>query len=203
MRSRESRPYRLIVIGTSAGGIGALKALLGSLPASFPLPLLVVQHIAAAPDNGLARLLDGACALTVKEAEEREAIAPGVVYLAPPNYHLLVERDGTLALSTEAPVCYARPSIDLLFESAARAFGPGVIGAVLTGGNHDGSAGLKIIQDKGGTVIVQDPQDAEADSMPRAALAAVRADFVVSLQCLGELFQRLACQENRPCWPLA
>ncbi|MBV6323348.1 chemotaxis protein CheB [Duganella violaceipulchra] len=190
-------PYRAIVLGVSAGGVGALKTLLATLPADLPWPLLIVQHISADSDGSLARVLEQGCALRVKEAEERERIEPGTVYLAPANYHLMVERDGTLALSTDAAVSYARPSIDVLFESAARAFGPALIGVILTGANADGSLGLRAIKDKGGLAVVQDPADAASPSMPLAALAAVRADYVVPLAGLGALFQSLAGAHGR------
>ncbi|RFP13862.1 MULTISPECIES: chemotaxis protein CheB [unclassified Duganella] len=185
-------PYRAIVLGVSAGGVSALKLLLGTLPADLPWPLLIVQHISADSDGSLATVLGQGCALRVKEAEERERIEAGTVYLAPANYHLMVERDGTLALSTDPAVSYARPSIDVLFESAARAFGPALIGVILTGANADGSQGLRAIKQKGGLAVVQDPADAASPSMPLAALAAVKADYVVPLAGLGALLQSLA-----------
>lgn len=184
--------YRAVVLGVSAGGVSALKLLLGALPAGLPWPILVVQHIAPGSGGMLAPLLARHSALRVKEAEEREPITAGTVYLAPSNYHLLVERDATLSLSTDATVSYARPSIDVLFESAARAFGPALIGVILTGANSDGSLGLKAIKDKGGLAIVQDPADAACADMPRAALAAVQADFVVPLAGLAALLLALA-----------
>ncbi|WP_332855416.1 chemotaxis protein CheB [Duganella sp. S19_KUP01_CR8] len=190
-------PYRAIVLGVSAGGVSALKQLLGALPADLPWPLLIVQHISADSDGSLAAVLDQGCALRVKEAEERERIEAATVYLAPANYHLMLERDGTLALSTDAAVSYARPSIDVLFESAAQAFGPAVIGVILTGANADGSQGLRAIKQKGGLAVVQDPADAASPSMPLAALAAVQADYVVPLAGLGALLQALAGGHGR------
>jgi two-component system chemotaxis response regulator CheB len=194
---RHNRTYRAIAAGVSMGGVEALRVLLGGLPADFPLPLLIVHHIS--PDSGsdMASFHDSCCALRVKEADEEEAIIPGTAYLAPANYHLLVERDGHLMLSTDLPVNFARPSIDVLFESAAYAFGSALIGIVLTGGGTDGSKGLKTIQDHGGLVIVQDPEDAEMEFMPRHALAAVKADYVLPLREISPLLCRLTGTDYR------
>ncbi len=186
--------FRAVVIGVSSGGVQALSALLGTLPADFALPILIVQHIGPDAGDGLARLLDSQSPLHVKEADEMEQPAPGHVYLAPPNYHLLVEPDGHLALSADLPVSYARPSVDVLFESAAEAFGPALIGIILTGANHDGSRGLAHIKARGGLAIVQDPADAEAPQMPLAAIAALAAssvDHVVALAALPALLVTL------------
>lgn len=186
------RNYQAVVIGVSTGGVQALKKLLRPLPADFPLPIMIVQHIGPDAGSGLARLLDECCALRVKEADEQDAILPGTVYLAPPNYHLLVERDGCLALSADPHVSFARPSVDVLFESAAAVFGPRLIGIVLTGANSDGSRGLRSIKQHGGLAIVQDPADAEARQMPQAALAAASVDHVVALDGMAVLLNKLA-----------
>lgn len=186
------RNFQCVVIGVSTGGVQALKKLLAPLPADFPLPVLVVQHIGPDAGSGLARLLDEGCALRVKEADEQDEILPGTVYLAPPNYHLLVERDGCLALSADPYVSFARPSVDVLFESAAEVFGPQLIGIVLTGANSDGSQGLRSVKQNGGLAIVQDPKDAEARQMPQAAMAATSVDHVVALDGMVVLLQKLA-----------
>jgi len=191
------RNFRAVVIGVSTGGVQALKKLLGPLPAEFTLPILVVQHIGPDAGSGLARLLDEYCVLRVKEADEQDEILPGTVYLAPANYHLLVERDGYLALSADPCVSFARPSVDVLFESAAEVFGPQLIGIVLTGANSDGSRGLKSIKQHGGIAIVQDPAGAQARQMPQAALAATRVDHVVDLDGMAALLQQLASQRAR------
>jgi two-component system chemotaxis response regulator CheB len=159
-----------VVIGTSLGGLNALQIVLGALPAAFPVPLVVVQHRGKHPDDALSRLLGAHCALAVGEPVDKEPIEAGRVYIAPADYHLLVER-GSLALSTEAAVNYARPSIDVLFESAAESYAAGVIGVVLTGANHDGAAGAAKIQQRGGRLIVQEPAGAESRPMPLAAIA--------------------------------
>ena len=188
------RRYAAVTIGVSSGGVQALKRLLGQLPAEFPLPILIVQHISPDAGDGMARLLNEYCALQVKEADEQEHVEVGRVYLAPPNYHLLVERDGLMSLAADGYVSYARPSVDVLFESAAAAYGDALIGVVLTGANFDGSRGLKTIKDAGGCAVVQDPTDAEASQMPAAALAATQADHVVPLAQIAELLQRLAAE---------
>lgn len=183
---------RLVAIGVSAGGVAAMKTLFGALPKDFALPIVLVHHVMAGASDTMAGLLSKASALRIKEAEEGERLAPGTVFIAPPNYHLLVEEDATLSLSTDAPVSFARPSIDVLFESAALAFRSGVIGVILTGANSDGAQGLRAVKARGGLAVVQDPLDAEIDSMPRAALDAVAADHVCTLAGLAPLLQALA-----------
>ncbi|MCK9386885.1 MAG: chemotaxis protein CheB [Sulfuritalea sp.] len=187
-----TRSFRAVVIGVSTGGVNALQKLLGQLPADFRLPILIVQHIGPEAGSGLAKLLDERCALRVKEADEQDEILSGTVYLAPPNYHLLVERGGFLSLSADPHVSFARPSVDVLFESAAEVFGPELVGIVLTGANFDGSRGLRIIKQKGGVAIVQDPEDAEARQMPQSAMAATDVDYVVALDSMAALLRKLA-----------
>jgi two-component system chemotaxis response regulator CheB len=188
----DSPAYAAVAIGVSTGGLRALEAILPPLPEDFPLPLFIVQHIDREAGAGLAQLLDARCALEVKEADDRDEIVPGTVYLAPANYHLLVEDRQCLALSVDAPVNFARPSIDVLFESAADVFGPHLIGVVLTGANADGAEGLRQVKARGGLAIVQDPADAEAAQMPRAALAATDVDHVVPLARIAALLVELA-----------
>ncbi len=186
-----SRPHTAVVIGASAGAVQALLATLPALPADFSLPILVVVHVPPDRDNALASLLQAKCALTVKEAEDKEPIAAGTIYFAPADYHLLVEAGGTLALSTDEPVNYSRPSIDVLLESAADAYGDGLVGLVLTGANHDGAAGLKAIHDAGGIAIVQDPTDAYAAVMPQAALYACPAATTMNLDAIASYLSSL------------
>jgi two-component system chemotaxis response regulator CheB len=178
-------------MGVSTGGVSALKMVLEALPADFPIPILVVTHITPDSDDGLAVLLDTLCAIRVKEADEQERLAPGTAYLAPANYHLLVERDGTLALSIDPPVNFARPAVDVLFESAAEVYGPALIGVIMTGAGFDGSSGLLKIKNSGGVTVVQDPSDAEMDSMPRSALRLLNADHVVRLKKIPGLLLKL------------
>jgi two-component system, chemotaxis family, protein-glutamate methylesterase/glutaminase len=161
-----------IVIGASAGAFEALSSLLPGLAAGYPLPILIVVHLPADKNSLLADLFRARCAIQVREAEDKEPIEPGVAYFAPPDYHLLVEDDRRLSLSGEEPVQFSRPSIDVLFESAADAYGEGLIGVVLTGANSDGARGLKAVAEAGGEAIVQNPVGAYAAAMPEAAIAA-------------------------------
>ena len=176
----------LVAVGTSRGGVNALTALLAQLPAALPVPIVIVQHRAASPDAALlSQLLQDHTALAVVEADDKMPMAAGTVYLAPPDYHLLVEGRGRLALSTEAPVNAARPSIDVLFESAAEAYGPRVLGVLLTGASADGAEGLVAIKARGGRAIVQDPASSECATMPSAGLAATPVDYVLPLSAIG------------------
>jgi len=177
--------YELIAIGASWGGLRAVSTLLAALDADAGVAVVVAQHRAPGSPQGLAELLQERTQLTVQEAEDKEAIEHGHVYLAPPDYHLLVERGGGLALSTDDRVQYARPSIDVLFESAADAYREHCIGVVLTGLNEDGAAGLARIKELGGVAIVEDPRTAERSEMPAAALAATNADVILPLAEIG------------------
>jgi two-component system chemotaxis response regulator CheB len=159
-----------VVIGASAGAYDALAVLLPALPADFPLPVLVVVHLPPDKKSLMPELLGHLCRVKVREAEEKEEVRSGTVYLAPPDYHLLVETDHRLSLSYDEQVLYSRPSVDVLFESAADAYGPAIIGVVLTGANSDGAMGLRAICDSGGTALVQSPIQAYAKAMPLAAL---------------------------------
>lgn len=178
--------YEAVVIGASAGGMEALKKLLTVLPKSFAAPIIIVQHISPHSDNYLARRLDELCKIHVKEADEKEKVATGTVYIAPPNYHLLIEQDKTLSLSADKKVNFSRPSIDVLFDSAAEVFGKGLIGVILTGANNDGSKGLKKIRDFGGLAIVQEPESAETCSMPKSAIETAGADFILTIEQISK-----------------
>jgi two-component system, chemotaxis family, protein-glutamate methylesterase/glutaminase len=158
-----------VVMGASAGALEALSLILPALPAGFRLPVMIVVHLPPDKKSIMAELLQARCEVTVHEAEDKEPISGGTVYFAPPDYHLLVENDRHLTLSDDEPVLYSRPSIDVLFESAADAYGPRLVGIVLSGANHDGANGLKAVAEAGGTVIVQRPDSAYASMMPEAA----------------------------------
>lgn len=177
--------YHAVCIGVSFGGMQALKTILPLLLSDFPVPIMVVQHHDPRADDFLATYLDNICQIRVKVAEEKERVEAGVAYLAPANYHLLVEDDYTLSLSVDEKVNFARPSIDVLFESAVDAYGSRLIGLILTGANQDGSHGLQVIKEYGGLAVVQDPKSAVAPSMPEAALAATRVDYVLPLGEIG------------------
>jgi len=169
--------YEVVAIGMSQGGLQALKVLLGGLPAPFPAAVAIVQHRGKEAEDTLAGLLEKHSRLPVQEAEDKMPMVPGHVYLAPADFHLLVEA-GRFALSSEEPVWYARPSIDVLFESCADAYGERVIGVILTGANADGAKGLAAVKARGGLVIVQDPETAENRVMCDAAAAATAVDKV-------------------------
>lgn len=186
--------FDAVVMGVSAGGLKALQTVLPALPAGFPLPVVVVQHLGPGSDDFLTRYLDERTAMRVKEADEKETVAPGTVYIAPANYHLLVEDDRTFSLTLENRVNFSRPSIDILFETAADVFCPRLIGVVLTGANNDGSMGLACIKKKGGLAVVQDPATAEADAMPRAAIKAVDVDFILPLETIGPFLANLCAR---------
>jgi two-component system chemotaxis response regulator CheB len=170
----------IVVIGTSLGGLKALSVVLGGLPRDFPMPVAIVQHRTKEPDSALTDLLQRRTSLPVGDVEDKMPVQAGRVYLAPPDYHLLVGRD-QFALSIEAPVSHARPSVDVLFDSAASSFGRGVVAVVLTGANGDGANGAVAVKLRGGRVIVQDPKDAESPVMPAVALSKGVADVVLSL----------------------
>lgn len=181
-----------IVIGGSAGALDALQSILPSLARGFALPIAVVLHMLPGRPSGLASVLGGSTALFVKEAEDKEAMSAGTLYLASPGYHLLVEKDRRFALSVDEPVHFSRPSIDVLFESAADAFGKALIGVLLSGANEDGARGLFGIRQAGGLTIVQAPETAAAPPMPEAALRLGAANHILDLAAIGELLRALA-----------
>lgn len=171
----------IIVVGASAGGLRALEMVLGGLPRGFPVPIVAVQHRSRESSDAYADILGRSVKLPVREIEDDDALrAPGV-YLAPPDYHVLIE-PGRMVLSVDDPVSYSRPSIDVLFESAADAYGAKVLGVLLTGANHDGAKGLSRIKQAGGYAIVQDPRTAESPEMPAAGIAAAPVDQVLALE---------------------
>ncbi len=178
------------MIGSSAGGMAALDEIIRQLPADFPAAILVVNHIHPHSDSlSVVAYLSRHCPLRIKVADEKEPVESSTVYLAPANYHLLVEADRSLALSIDIKVNFSRPSIDVMFESAAEAYQDELIGIVLTGGSRDGAAGLKKISEGGGYTIVQDPATAEALVMPQSALRACPADQVLTPADIGKLLR--------------
>lgn len=183
---------KFVVMGSSLGGLSALQTVLAQLPANFILPIAIVLHRHKNSDFTLQRLLQEKSLLPIHEVEDKDEIVSGNVYLAPPDYHLLIE-PGYFALSTDEPVSYARPSIDVLFESAADIYAEQVIGVILTGANQDGIAGLKRVKARGGMTIVQEPATAESEIMPKAAISAVEVDEILPLRDIGHLLVTL-CQ---------
>ncbi|MBI4474164.1 MAG: chemotaxis protein CheB [Acidobacteria bacterium] len=174
------KPFRIVTVGTSLGGFEALALVLARLPKSFPVPVAVVQHRSIEDSDAIVALLARETELRVEEVEDKTEFKPGHVYVGPPNYHLLVEQDH-FELSMDPPVMFARPSIDVLFESAAESCHDGVVGVLLTGMSRDGAAGAARIKECGGIVIVQDPNSAEGSVMPAAAVSSVAVDKVLPL----------------------
>lgn len=174
--------YEAVVVGTSAGGMKALGDLIPGLPPGFPMAVIIVWHVHPQSGHFIIDHLEGKKKLPIGEADEKERAEPGRVYFAPPGYHLLVEHDRTFSLSIDKRVCWSRPSIDVLFESAAEAWRERLIGIILTGANNDGAKGLRKIRDLGGLTMAQDPEEADYDAMPRAAIASGGAELVLPLQ---------------------
>jgi two-component system, chemotaxis family, protein-glutamate methylesterase/glutaminase len=170
-----------VVIGASAGALEALSEILPFLPADYEVPVIIVVHVPPDRRSVLVELFRAKCGIAVREAEDKEPIRGGTAYFAAPDYHLLVETDKSLSLSDDEPVFYSRPSLDVLFESAADAYGASLIGIVLTGANQDGAKGLRAVAEAGGVAIVQSPNGAYAPAMPEAAIAECPGAQVLSL----------------------
>ena len=175
------KKYHSIVIGTSAGGLHALLTLFENLPTSYPFPIIVVQHRSKDYKELLEEVLQVKCKIKIKQADEKEKIESGIVYIAPPDYHLLVETDRTFSLSSDIEISFSRPSIDVLFESAAIVYKEQLTGIILTGANSDGASGIKTIKQHGGTTIAQNPAEAEFSRMPEAAIETKDIDHIWTL----------------------
>ena len=186
MKIKPHRSYDAIVIGASAGGLYVMIRILTQLPANFNRPVIVVQHRSRDERSLLEEVLQQKCKVTIKQADEKELIKPGTVYFAPPDYHLLIENDGTFSLSCDAPVNYSRPSIDVLFETAADVFKEGLLGIILTGANKDGSQGIKKIASLGGTTIAQSLETADYPEMPKAAIGTGYVQYVLDPEAIGQ-----------------
>lgn len=185
-----TRGFDLVVVGGSAGAIDALRAILSRLPAGFPSAVAVVIHIPADGPSLLPQVLATAGAPPMKVAEDKEPIVPGTIYFAPPDYHLLVESGRTFALSLDDRVHFSRPAIDVLFESAAAAYGDRLVGVILSGGNSDGARGLRAVSDAGGMTVVQSLESSEMIAMPAAALQAAPDSIEMDAASLAELLRR-------------
>jgi len=186
--------YKAVVIGASAGGFNALRNFIPKLPKQFSMPVFIVQHISPSSDSYMSLFLNKLSKLNVKEADEKEKIKPGNVYISPPNYHLLIEENLSISFSTEAKKNYSRPSIDILFETASYAYGKKLIGIILTGANNDGAAGLLKIKEAGGYCIVQEPSEAEAPAMPLAAIKKAKPNRILKLNEIVDLLVKLDSQ---------
>jgi len=185
-----TRVYEIVAIGCSKGGMKALQEILQVLPRDFPVPIVIAQHRYRTSNESLPAFFRRHSNLDVVDADDKQWIKRGTVYLAPADYHLLVER-GELNLSVDARVEYSRPSIDVLFESAADSYGAAAICVVLTGANADGARGAAMIKRRGGFVVVQDPLTAESPEMPRAAIATGRVDRILPLERIGPFLVEL------------
>lgn len=191
MTTETRTPIKAVTIGASAGGINALLNLLTPLPASFSLPIMVVVHLPNDRDSKLAEVFQHHLTLPVHQARDKEWIKPGVVYFAGSGYHLSVEKNFSFSLSGEDPESFARPSIDILMQSAVDAYGKTLAGIILTGANHDGAAGLASIEAAGGLCVVQDPDEAEVALMPQAALNRCKSSLVLKLNEIHQLLRNL------------
>ncbi len=186
---------KLVVIGFSAGGIALTQHLLAALPADYPLPVVLVAHLPPAIGSGLLSLFQSVSHLPVKQAFDKQAIMASTVYIAPPDYHLLVECDGHFALSVDPPVKSVRPSIDVLLQSAAEAYEKHLIAVILSGANSDGADGMTFVKATGGVTIVLDPLQTEFSVMPDAVIEATDVDYVVSLD---EIISLLLAVQDQP-----
>jgi two-component system chemotaxis response regulator CheB len=186
-----------VVLGASFGAVEALSVILPALPQGYALPLIVVVHQSREGEGLLPEVLGAKCRMKVKEAEDKEPILGDTVYVAPPDYHLLVEPDYRLSLSLDEPVMFSRPSIDVLFESAADTYGQGLTAVILSGANGDGARGLRIVWESGGTALVQRPELARAPVMPQAALEACPAARAMSLEGISAFIRALPLAGGR------
>jgi two-component system, chemotaxis family, protein-glutamate methylesterase/glutaminase len=189
--------YRIAVVGTSWGGLAALRELVAAFPADLSIPVVVVQHRHRESDQMLATLLQDRTKAVVCEIEDKAPMESGKIFVAPADYHTLIEEDG-FSLTIEEPIRYSRPSIDLTFSSAADSFGSAAIGVILTGANADGAEGLRRIVEHGGLAIVQEPVTAESPAMPAAALKAVPGARVLTVGAIGELIVELTRRQTPP-----
>ena len=195
-RPEPAKPYGIVAIAASAGGITALGRVLGGLPAEFPVPVVVVQHLDPRHKTIIADVLGRRAKMPVVLAQEGDRAEGGTIYIAPPNHHLLVEAKGVLVLSSSELVHFLRPSADLLFESVAGAYGPRAIACVLTGTGSDGAMGASAVKSRGGTVIVEDPASAEFKGMPEAVIGAGAVDFILPLDEIASVIHGLV-EANR------
>jgi two-component system, chemotaxis family, protein-glutamate methylesterase/glutaminase len=186
------RKVKAIIIGSSAGGLQVLTAVLGGLPENYPIPIIIIQHRASESTELLEEVLQYKCRITIKQADEKEKINPGLVYVAPPGYHLLIEKNYTFSLTSDMPVKHSMPSIDVSFESAAEVYEDMLVCIILTGASNDGSEGVKIVKTFKGLTIAQDPREAEYPVMPRAAINTGSVDKVFSTREIKLFLEKLA-----------
>jgi len=187
---------KTIVLGGSAGALDALTVILPALPRAFAVPIILVMHLPPDRPSHLAQVLGMHCSLRVKEVEDKDPLIPGAIHVAPPNYHVLLERGGRLSLTVDELVHFSRPSIDVLFESAAVAYGPAVLGVLLTGANEDGALGLLSIREAGGETVVQSPETSQVRTMPEAALRLTADHQVLPVTEIGPFLARHGAQDS-------
>lgn len=191
------RKYEAIVIGTSAGGLRALTVLLEQIPSDYPIPIIVVQHRSKDSRELLEEVLQSKCAIKIKQADEKEKIKSGIVFVAPPDYHLLIEMDKTFSLSSDFPVRFSRPSINVLFESAALAFQDRLVGIILTGANDDGATGMTVIGKWGGLTIAQNPDEAQFPFMTQASINTKTIQYIWSLSMIRNFLLNLSPDHDK------
>jgi two-component system chemotaxis response regulator CheB len=196
LQERAGGAFKIVALAASAGGLSALSHVLSGLPAEFPASIVIVQHLDPRHRSLMAEILDKRTKLEVKQAEDGEELQPGWIYIAPPDHHLLVNRDGSLSLSQSELVHFVRPSADLLFDSMAASYGEEAIAVVLTGSGSDGEMGVKAVKERGGTVIVQNEETAEYFGMPGAAIATRSVDFVLALDEIASALITLVMGEK-------
>jgi two-component system, chemotaxis family, protein-glutamate methylesterase/glutaminase len=187
---------RAVVIGISAGGLQMLSKILLTLKKKFTFPLLIVQHLHKSQVHFMYEFLNKKSALILKEADEKEKIKPGHAYFAPANYHMLIENDETISLSVDPKVNFSRPSIDVLFESAADVYKDELVGILLTGANNDGAAGIKKIKEHGGITIAQDPEEAQFPVMPQSAICTGKVDYILKIEEIINFLNHLTIERT-------
>ncbi len=183
---------KLVIISGSSGSLEALSAILPNLDKTFSIPIVIVLHRSPNTDSGLTDLLSSKTVLQVKEADEKDRLQPGWIYLAPPDYHLLIEEDGTISLDASSKVNYSRPSIDVSFSSAAEVYRDGLTAVLLSGANSDGSNGMKTVQQYGGRNIVQDPAEAMVSYMPQQAILFSGATEMLTASSIGKVLNEIS-----------
>jgi two-component system, chemotaxis family, protein-glutamate methylesterase/glutaminase len=188
--------YKAVVIGVSAGGIKVLNTIFGYLNEPFPFPIIIVMH--RHPESGMAleKHFEETFGLNIRQVADKDRIQDGMVFFAPPNYHLLLEENRSFSLSIDKPVHFARPAIDILFESAADVYEKNLVGIILTGANGDGALGLKKVKHRGGTAIVQHPDSAEFKDMPQAAIKETQPELVLTIEEIGHYLKNLQPDPN-------
>ncbi len=191
IKQEHIKHYQAVVIGVSTGGMNALSTLLPALPSDFPAPVIVVQHLHPNQGDYHIKYYNQFCHLNVLEIEDKDYVRRGNIYFAPPNYHALIEENRSFVLNTDEKVNYARPSIDVLFKSAANVYRHLLVGVILTGANRDGAKGMNKIKQLGGLTIIQDPDEARADSMPLAALRSAKIDYIRPLSKIGTILNNI------------